>query len=206
MNPVSTLCETSKIEQLSKKDVSEEFFYSGQGVANNSLAITHFPPELHVNLAKFLDSKSIMALRLSNSVFRRNIGTGIVLNQIKVECELLKKSVEQRFLRAAYVDEMEIPVVEDIDTYDVLDKFDSPDGRKELKAIISEILSDEELVKRLREKYPTFNRSVQRHEDSYGHLPLKENWDNHLTNQTFIKSTGSWIDSLTLDVIFSYHH
>ncbi len=203
MNLVRTPCETPKIEHSSKKDVSEDFFSSGKGVANNLPVIISFPPELHVNLAKFLDSKSIMALRLSNSVFRRNIGTEIVLNQIKVECELLKKSVEQRFLRAAYVDESDNPVDDGIDPFD---KFSLPGDRKELKVIISEILSDEQLTKRLREKYPTFDRSVQRHEDTYGHLPSKDNWDKYLTNQTFSKPNQTWIESLTLDVIFSYHH
>ena len=203
MSPVRTPCETTKIEQSFKKDAPEESFYSGKGVANNSLAITHFPPELHVSLAKFLDSKSIMALRLSNSVFRRNIGIAIVRNQIKVECELLAKSVEQRFLRAAYVDERDNPVDGGVG---LLDKFISPDDRKELKAIISEILSDEQVTKRLREKYPTFNRSVQRHEDGCGHLPAKEEWGNYQTNQTFFEPNRVWIDSLTLDVIYSYHH
>ena len=202
MSPVRTLYDTTKIEQSSKKDVSEEFYSSGKGVDNNSLAITRFPPELHVNLAKFLDSKSIMALRLSNSVFRRNIGTAIVRNQIKVERELLKKSVEQRFLRAAYVDERDNPVDKGVG---VVDKFGLPDDRKKLKAIILEILSDEQITKWLREKYPTFNRSVQRHEDSSGHLPSKENWDKYQPNQTFYTPNRVWIDSLTLDVIYSYH-
>ena len=202
MDQVRAPYETT-INQSSKTDVSEEFFSSGKGVANNSLAITHFPPELHVNLAKFLDSKSIMALRQSNSVFSRNIGTGVVLNQIKVECELLKKSLEQRFLRAAYVDESDNPVGDGIV---LLDKFSLPGDRKELKVILSEILSDEQLTKWLREKYPTFHRSVQRHENIYGHLPSKDNWDKYLTNQTFSKPNQTWIESLTLDVIFSYHH
>lgn len=191
------------INQSSKTDVSEEFFSSGEGAANNSLAITHFPPELHVNLAKFLDSKSIMALRLSNSVFRRNIGTEVVLNQIKVESELLKKSLEQRFLRAAYVDESDNPVGDGIVLFE---NFSLPGDRKELKVILSEILSDEQLTKRLREKYPTFDRSVQRHEDTCGHLPSKDNWDKYLANQTFSNPSQTWIESLTLDVIFSYHH
>ncbi|USE34162.1 hypothetical protein [Endozoicomonas sp. SCSIO W0465] len=35
--------------------------------------ITFMPPELHVHISKFLDSKSLMALRLSHRVFQKNI-------------------------------------------------------------------------------------------------------------------------------------
>ena len=195
--------ENTKIEQSSKKEVPEEFFHPEKRVANNLPAIIHFPPELHINLSQFLDSRSIMALRQSNSVFHRNIGTEIVINKIKVEYERHKKDVEQRFARAACLDEMKNPVGEDPI---MLTKFNTPDDRKELEAIISEILGDEDITKWFREKYPIFNKSVQRHEDGCGRLPLKENWNRHLTNQTFSRQSHTWINSLTLDVIHSYHH
>ena len=202
-NTNPTPYENTKIEQSSKKEVAEEFFHPEKGVANNLPAIIHFPPEPHIKLSQFLDSNSIMALRLSNSVFHRNIGTEIVINQIKVEYELHKKDVEQRFVRAACLDEMKNPAGEDPI---MLTKFNTPDDRKELEAIISEILGDDDITKWFREKYPIFNKSVQRHEDGCGRLPSKENWNRHLINQTFYRQSNTWLNSLTLDVIMGYHH
>lgn len=195
--------ESTKIEQSSRQKVPGKVFHPEKRVANNLPAIIHFPPELHINLSQFLDSKSIMALRLSNSVFHRNIGTEIVINKIKVEYELHKKDVEQRFAHAACLNERKNPVGEDPI---MLTKFNTPDDRKELEAIISEILGDKDITKWFREKYSIFNKSVQRHEDGCGRLPLKENWNRHLTNQTFSRQSHTWINSLTLDVIYSYHH
>ena len=51
----------------------------------NGRSITQFPPELHLNICKYLDSKSMMNLRKTCTQFSQNIGQAEVLSKIKLE-------------------------------------------------------------------------------------------------------------------------
>lgn len=174
----------------------------GMNVTNLHSGITYFPPELHIQIANFLDSQALMALRLSNSVFHRSIGTNSVKNQIKAEFAFKKIEVEQEFTHAAGIDNNEKPIG---DYRHRFSTFDTREDRKLLIAKITEILCDKRLSKHIREKYATFNKVVQKHQDENGQLPLAENWDNYLHSDNLERPRLTWISSLTVAVIHSYH-
>lgn len=179
-----------------------EFADSGKDFTNLPHGITGFPPELHIRIAKFLDSRALMALRQSNSVFHRNIGTNSVKNQIKAEFVLKKKEIEQEFTRAAGIDNNEKPIG---DYRHRFSTFDTREERKLLIEKISQILRDKRLSKHIREKYATFNKVVQEHQDENGKLPPPEHWGNYLNGDNLEGPRLTWISSLTVAVIHSYH-
>ena len=197
-----TTNENSLIKPSPVEKSHGELVDCGLNFTNPRRGITGFPPELHMQIANFLDSPALMALRLSNSVFHRNIGTNRVKNQIKTEFELKKKEIEQEFTHAVGIDNNEKP---NGDYRHRFSTFDTREDRKLLIEKISEILRDERLSKHIREKYATFNQVVQKHQDENGRLPLAENWGNYLKSYNPERPRLTWISSLTVAVIHGYH-
>ena len=198
-----TTNENSHIEPPPvEKTYSEQVGY-GMNFTHLRRDITSFSPEVHIQIANYLDSPALMALRLSNSVFHRNIGTNSVINQIKTEIALKKQKAEQEFTHAAGIDNNEKPIG---DYRHRFSTFDTREDRKLLIEIISKILRDKSLSKHIREKYTTFNKVVQKHQDENGQLPSAENWGNYLRSDNHEGPRLTWISSLTVAVIHGYHH
>lgn len=199
-NPTNN--ENSRIEQSYAEKALAEGIDHREGFTTRLHDMTCFPPEIHIQITKFLSSESIKALRLSNSILHRNIGTDSLTKQIKIEFELKKKETEQKYMRVLFIDENENAVNDCQHLFATVEKFSE---RQSIKRTISEILSDNKLSRCFREKYPKFNESVQKHVDNNGELPLQKNWCRHLERQSFTQPKTTWISSLTLEVIFSYH-
>lgn len=194
--------ENSRIKPSPAEKSHGELVGYGMNFTNLRHDITYFPPELHIQIAKFLDSQALMALRLSNSVFHRNIGTNSVKNQIKTEFATKKIEVEQEFTHAVGIDNNEKPIG---DYRHRFSTFDTREDRKSLIEKISEILRDKRLSKHIRERYATFNKVVQQHQDENGKLPPPEHWDNYLNSDNLQGPRLTWISSLTVAVIHGYH-
>lgn len=197
-----TTNENSRIKPSPAEKYHSEQVGYGMNFTDLRRDITSFSPEVHIQIANFLDSPALMALRLSNSVFHRNIGTKSVINQIKTEIALKKQKVEQEFTHAAGIDNNEKPIG---DYRHRFSTFDTREDRKLLIEKISEILRDKRLSKHIREKYTTFNKVVQKHQDENGKLPSSENWGSYLNSANLERPRLTWISSLTVAVIHSYH-
>ena len=169
-----------------------------EGTANfNGLTINHLPPELHVMICGYLDSKSMLALRSTNRQLHKNIGKYQITNKIKTE---RKQKTLTDFLELCDVDKNCKPASAKAYT-----KFNTPQDRQNLEKFIVKVLGSETLTKYLAEKNNVFYWALKEHTINFK-LPEKKYWHQHQQRQAFIHPQITWIQSLALEIIYSYHH
>ncbi|WP_257266129.1 hypothetical protein [Endozoicomonas sp. ONNA2] len=169
---------------------------------HHPLGLTELPQEMHLEICKYLESKSMMALRLSNSIFHNHIRTIDLRKKINDEFDLMKKHYAEKFLAECRVDASGNPIG---DVNPLQSTLATREDRKPLEQLIIEILSNEEITEHLKSENSVFNETLLNHSIN-GKLPARENWDKHLAGQTFTRPDNSWINSVLMEILFRYHH
>ncbi|MGO0306354.1 hypothetical protein ACTL6P_07025 [Endozoicomonas acroporae] len=200
----------TKCQKVKNQRVTEHYdtaIVAGVDRANSehhSFGLTELPKELHLEICKYLGSKSMMALRLSNSIFQKNIRPADLKNQIKAEFEVMKTYYTEKFLTEFRVDESG-KFIGGVDH--LYSTFKKQEDRKPLEQLIIEILSNDKITEYLKTKNSAFNHALQFHSVN-GKLPARENWNKYQEVQIFRDDDErniTWIDSVVCQILCHYH-
>ena len=166
----------------------------------NGLNITQLPYDIHAIFFKYLDSDSMKALRETNKQFSEVISTDRIIKKIKAERELHQEKVLAEFLSLSLVDNEGKPIHKMAYV-----KLSTPQERNNLAKLIMKIFDSKTLTKYMIENNNVFCQAFKHHTIG-NHLPLRENWHKHLPQQSFQNSEITWIQSITFEIIWAYHH
>lgn len=163
--------------------------------SNVGRKIVELPPEMHVEICKYLDSQSMMNLRLSHPVFRRNIGTLNVITKKETERQEIRKS----FLLAFQIDDVGKPT-----THDPITRSNDSEHLEILKNSMIKVLCDEKVTSYLRSKLTAFNQVLQENTLN-DELPAKEDWYQYQPGQALRSKNLAWIYSVIFRFWFACH-